>query len=311
MPTPFALLAIAALLFATMAWSSLFFIGQSLLGVLDPVWFTTLRYTLATLGLLALVQLFGHTPWRKLVLHARRLTGFGLAGYGAFSLLVFIGLAHSLPAHGAVIMATIPLSALLVRWALDGIRPAPRALAAALVALTGVALVAGLFGGAGAADKAASSVLLGDLLTLSGTLGWVFYTRGAASLPELSALEYTALTAVASLPWLLLFAVAASLAHLATPPTLAALGPVWPKLLYIAAVPTVAAALAFNFGVRRLGAPSGTLFLNFVPVSALVISAALGSWPRPHELGGALLVGAALWLNASSSASKPARQAAA
>lgn len=301
MPTPFALLAIGALLFATLAWSSLFFIGKSLLGVLDPIWFTTLRYTLATVGLLALVQLFGHTPWRKLVQHGRRLTGFGLAGYGAFSLLVFIGLAHSLPSHGAVIMATIPLSALLVRWVLDGIRPSARALTAAFVALTGVALVAGLFGsvgGKGAADAAA--VLLGDLLTLSGTLGWVFYTRGASSLPELSALEYTALTAVASLPWLLLFAVAASLAHLATPPSLAALGPAWPKLLYIAAVPTVAAALAFNFGVRRLGAPSGTLFLNFVPVSALAISAMLGSWPRPHELSGALLVGAALWLNASS-----------
>jgi len=309
MPTPFALLAVGALLFATMAWSSLFFIGKSLLGVLDPIWFTTLRYTLATLGLLALVQLFGHAPWRKLMLHARRLTGFGLAGYGAFSLLVFIGLAHSLPSHGAVIMATIPLSALLVRWALDGIRPSARALTAAFVALTGVALVAGIFGGTGATDRAAA-VLLGDLLTLAGTMGWVFYTRGAASLPELSALEYTALTAVASLPWLLLFAVAASLAHLATPPTLAALGPVWPKLLYIAAVPTVAAALAFNFGVRRLGAPSGTLFLNFVPVSALVISAALGAWPRPHELGGALLVGAALWLNASSSSSKPATPAA-
>jgi drug/metabolite transporter (DMT)-like permease len=59
-------------------------------------------------------------------------------------------------------------------------------------------------------------------------------------------------------------------------------------------VPTVAAAVAFNFGVRRLGAATGTLFINCVPISALLIATALGQPPGAQEILGAVLVGLAL-----------------
>ena len=50
--------AVPALLFATMAWGSLFLVGKRVVDVLDPVWFTVVRYALATVLLLALVQRF-------------------------------------------------------------------------------------------------------------------------------------------------------------------------------------------------------------------------------------------------------------
>lgn len=71
-----------------------------------------------------------------------------------------------------------------------------------------------------------------------------------------------------------------------------------PPLLYIAAVPTVLAALAFNFGVRRLGPAAGTLFLNMVPVSVLAVHALQGQMPDDPELSGAALVAPALAFNA-------------
>jgi drug/metabolite transporter (DMT)-like permease len=73
---------------------------------------------------------------------------------------------------------------------------------------------------------------------------------------------------------------------------------VLPQLLYVAIVPTVAAALAFNFGVRRLGAAAGTLFLNMVPVSVLAVRALTGTPPHASELAGVALVGVALAINA-------------
>ena len=289
----------AALLFATTAWGSLFLVGKPLLSVVDPLWFTTLRYTLATLLLAGLAQAFGRHPWRKLRTHALQLTGLGLAGYGAFSLMVFWGLARSLPSHGSVIMATMPFTTLLLRWALDGQRPTSAALAGAAVALTGVATVAGLFGATPAAHETASSgVLIGDAVTLAGTLGWVLYTRGAARLPGHSPLEYTALTAVAATPWLLLAALLATLAGLVPAPGATTLTALLPPLAYIALVPTVLAALAFNYGVRRLGPTVGTLFLNMVPVSVLAVHALQGQAPNASELLGALLVGLALAGNA-------------
>jgi drug/metabolite transporter (DMT)-like permease len=290
-----ALAPVAALLFATSAWGSLFLVAKPLLATLDPVWFTVLRYTLASLLLAVLVQAFGRSPWHKLRSHGLRLTLLGLAGYGCFSMLVFFGLARSLPSHGSVIMATMPFTTLLLRWALDGQRPARASLLGAGIALLGVATVAGVFGTGRHADAA---MLLGDAVTLAGTLGWVLYTRGAASLPDHSPLEYTALTAVASWPWLLLGAAGATLLGLIPAPSLGAVVPELPPLLYIAAVPTVLAALAFNLGVRRLGPTVGTLFLNMVPVSVLVVHALQGQAPGAAEFGGAALVALALGFNA-------------
>jgi drug/metabolite transporter (DMT)-like permease len=287
--------ATAALLFATSSWGSLFLVGKPILGVLDAVWFTVIRYALASALLLVLVWRFGQSPAAKLRRAWPRLTLFGVAGYGCFSVLVFIGLARSLPSHGSVIMATMPFTTLALRWALDGVRPPAKALFSAALALAGVATVSGLVGGGIAADPQAR---LGDLLTLAGTVGWVVYTRGAASLPDHSPLEYTALTAVAALPWLVVAAVLATLAGFVTAPSATLVGGVLPQLLYVAIVPTVAAALAFNFGVRRLGAAAGTLFLNMVPVSVLAVRALTGTPPRASELAGVALVGVALAINA-------------
>ena len=48
----------------------------------------------------------------------------------------------------------------------------------------------------------------------------------------------------------------------------------------------VVAVLAWNMGIKRVGA-SGVLFINFVPVTALIIG-----WFQGHRLSGAELAGA-------------------
>lgn len=291
----FAVQAVIGLLFATTAWGSLFLVGKPLAAVLDPLWFTVLRYALATLLLALLVHRFSRSPWAHLLRHRGRLARYGVAGYGVFSVLCFYGLRLSAPSHGSVIMATMPFTTLGLRWALDGQRPSIRALLGAAIALLGVAAVANLFGQHGSLT---GTTLLGDALTLAGTLGWVLYTRGAATLPQLSPLEYTALTAVASLPWLLLAALLATASGLASFPSAQMLAGTGLQMLYVAAVPTVAAALAFNLGVRRLGAPMGMLFLNVVPLSVIVVRAWMGQPPQGNEILGAVLVASALVLNA-------------
>ncbi|MDH0864768.1 DMT family transporter [Mitsuaria sp. GD03876] len=294
--------ATAAMLFAAVSWGSLFLVGKPVLGRLDPIWFTAVRYLLAGIGMTALVVAFGQRPWAKLRAHWGTLTGFGVLGYGFFGILVLEGLKLSLPSHGAVLMATMPLTTILLRWLLDGHRPGLGVAGAAGLALGGVVMVSGVLGRADGPPH----MLLGDALTLLGTLGWVLYTRGAAKLPDLSPLEFTGLTALAALPWQLGFALAATAIGWIEAPAWSDLTPVAPHLLYIAAVPTVAAVVAFNFGVRRLGASRGTLFLNGVPVSALLMSVALGQHPAMQEWIGAALVIAALTLSTRApTASRP------
>jgi drug/metabolite transporter (DMT)-like permease len=63
-----------------------------------------------------------------------------------------------------------------------------------------------------------------------------------------------------------------------------------PAALYIIVIGTVLAALAYNLGVRLLGVTTGILFINWVPVSALAIGAAMGHVPSASELIGTGLV---------------------
>ena len=88
-------LGIVGLLLATSAWGSLFLVGKPVLADVDGVWFTLLRYTLATAGFALLLLARGAFPWAKLRAHAARLALLGFAGYGVFSAMVLVGLAHS------------------------------------------------------------------------------------------------------------------------------------------------------------------------------------------------------------------------
>jgi drug/metabolite transporter (DMT)-like permease len=260
----------------------------------DPFWFTALRYGGAALLLAALLLARGALRPGELRAHAGRLFGLGLLGYGAFGILVFIGLSMSVPSHGAVIMATMPLSTLFMRWAIDGQRPQWWAWIAASLALGGVSLVAGVWSAPGAGSG--GSTLAGDSIALLGTLGWILYTRGQAKVPQLSVLEYTAYTALLAFPGLLAIAALASALGWAHRPSVEAVREVAPAALYIIAIGTVLAALAYNLGVRLLGVTTGILFINWVPVSALVIGAVLGHVPSAAELVGTGLVIGALVL---------------
>jgi len=283
----------AALLAATSAWGSLFLVVKPVLGHIDPVWFTLVRYTIASCGLAALLLWRGPFPWDKLRTHGLQLAGLGALGYGLFSVLVLTGLAHSQPSHGAVVMATAPITAQLVRWALDGVRPSRAASVGTVLALAGVVMVSGVLTG----PAGAGSTLAGDATAFVGTLCWIAYTRGSTRFRQLDVLEFSALTAMASWPLLLLGTLAATALHLATVPSADALVSSWQALLYIGVVPTVMAVLAYNAGIQSMGMVAGTAFLNFVPVSALLLGMALGKRPEAHELIGVAMVVTALGLH--------------
>jgi len=292
------LLGIAALLLATTGWGGMFLVSKGVLHHVDPVWFTVIRYGVSGTALALLLLPRGAAPWRKLREHAGALALRGLAGFGAFSVMLLVGLAHSVPSHGAIIMATVPMTTQLLRWVLDGVRPARSAVLTAALALVGVMVVSGVLL---PTAQAGESTLFGDAIALVGTIGWIVYTRGAVRFTELDVVEYTALTVLASWPLLVAGALAATALGVARVPTATGLGLSWHALLYVGLVSSAVSVLAFNQGVRALGAVTATAFLNFVPISVLLIGLAMGKTPSGHELAGMAMVIAALLIHTAAS----------
>ena len=295
-------LGIAALLLATFSWGGMFLVSRGVLAQVEPAWFTLIRYGISALVLLPLLALRGAAPWRKLWADFGALAGRGFAGFGFFSVMLLTGLSMSVPSHGAVVMATVPMSTQMLRWALDGVRPSRATLGTAALALAGVVVVSGvLLPAAQNAAHNAISTWHGDALALLSTLGWVWYTRGAARFAELDVIEYTGLTVLASLPLLLIGALLFTATGLAEVPSVEALGATWHALLYVGAISSAVAVLAFNYGVRALGAVTATAFLNFVPVSVLLIGLVMGKLPTLAELIGTAMVVMALLLHTMAS----------
>jgi len=286
---------VLALIFATTVWGGLFHVGKLALAYLDPFWFTLVRYIAATILLVGILRWNGDFRWHLLRQNWIRLMSSGLLGYGMFAILVFVGLNHSVPSHGAIIMATMPVTTLVTGWVLERQRPQWWAWGVVSIMLIGVSLVSGIWSDH---NSAGSGILNGDLIALLGTLGWVVYTRQQKKLLQLSVIEYTAFTAVLALPGLFLIVIVATMLGWAHEPSAANMMHVAPAMAYIVIIATVLAALAFNKGVRQLGATQGIVFINLVPISALLISAFRGQIPHAMEIIGTMLVISALLIQA-------------
>jgi drug/metabolite transporter (DMT)-like permease len=272
-------------------WGAMFPVADSAIARVDPFHLTAIRYLLASLGFLALLWAFEGVRALRLEGRGIELFLFGTAGIAGFNLLAFAGLEHTTPEHAALIVATSPLMTLLADAALARRAPRPLTLFFVLLALAGVLLVIGrgdplaLFNG---------GVNGGDLLVLLGTASFVVYTFGARRFAGHSALRYTALTATGGTITVVAVTEGAMLLGLLHAPSAADVGAIWWQIGYVVVIGALAAVLAWNEGVRRLGAPNAALFMNLVPVVAFAIAIVRGYHPEPVELAGAALTVAAL-----------------
>lgn len=272
---------------AVLSWGAMFPIAAHVMKRIDPVNLTAVRYGVATLGFAAILWL---VEGRRALRYEGRfvsLFALGTIGFAGFNLLGYLGLQHTEPQNAAIIVSTMPLATAVVRWVRYGERPARVTVAAILVALVGAGLVV-------TRGSLSTGWGIGDLYVFAGMLGWVVYTSGAANHPELSPLRYTALSAIGGTISILAIAAALDLSGLESVPSAGDLGAEWAGVGFVIVFGALIAVVAWNAGVKRLGAANAALFMNLVPVTAFAIRIAGGYQPVAAELAGAGLVIAAL-----------------
>lgn len=281
------------LLAATAVWGVLFPVAKRVLPHVDAFGLTLIRYGLPMLVMVPVLVLKEGAAVLSTDGRALRAFLLGTTGFAGFSLLAFTGLKQTTPSHGAILVALMPLLTALITAVQSRRLPPPYTLAGIAIALAGVALVVseGDFGA-----LLTSQSVGGDAMILGGVLSWVIYTLGGRSFPNWSPLRYSTLTMGLGMLGVLAITLVALPAGVATMPTASGLAAVAPELVFIAIV-SVLAVFAWNEGVRRLGPVNGALFINFVPISAFALQAALGEPVTHWELAGGALVITALVLN--------------
>lgn len=250
--------------------------GLGALAILIPLWWWqeyrpagSFKFSPRDFGELSLLGLA--------VLGNHLLTLFGLRYIGAAAAGVIIG---------ASPVVTALLSSLLVRDL-----PFRAVAAGCALSFAGVVLVSGV----GQAGQAGEQPWLGGSLVLLGLVSWALYTVGGRKTME----RFSPLT----VNWTtLLVAIVLQVPLLATDQQvletgLAAVSPSgWAALLYLIVFATALGQQAWLYGVQGLGPSRAGVFVNLIPVSALLLSwLLLRERIGLREVAGIALILAGVW----------------
>lgn len=274
----------ALIIVSTFFWGGNFALAAPILHDLSPLWAAALRFSLGALIMI------GYLSWRgdNLLTPARQHAGaymlIGAIGIGGFNVLFFYALQTTTAGNAALIMATNPLTTTLLAAVTLGERPGRRLLLSLPLALAGVVVV---ISNGEISRLTHLQDLRGDLLMLGANLAWAIYNVLSRSImPKLPALTNTTLVMTAGAMILLAIAViSGDPVHM--PGMSASIA-----LALMVLLGTVMAYWFWNAGIAQLGAGRTALFLNLVPVFALLVAAIMGTLPTLVQIiGGVLVIG--------------------
>jgi drug/metabolite transporter (DMT)-like permease len=289
---------------ACLTWATNMVLGRWLRADIGPLTLTAARFLLASLIFMLLLR--GQpSADRRLGPDRWLLLGMAVTGVVAFPPTLYLGLRFTTAVNATLIHGLGPLITGILAAALTREATSRRQIGGAIVGLGGVAV---LISGGTPTFWADITLNVGDLLTLGSVVLWGLYSvLGRRVMRHRSPLSATALSAFLGLPLLLLTAVWETQAiplHVGPVLVLA--------VFYIGCVPTVAGFLAWNAGVRRLGASGAMVFYNTLPLYGVLLgSLVLQERFSPAALlGGLLIIGGAMWAalersRVASTASRP------
>jgi drug/metabolite transporter (DMT)-like permease len=268
---------------ATVFWGANFALAGPILQEMSPLWLAALRFGLSAALMIAFAS------WRRepLILpamqHIKAYLIIAAVGIGSFNLLFFFALQTTSAGNASLIMATNPLVTIVLAALVLGERPSQRLLLSLPLALVGVLVVIT----SGDMSKLAHlQNIQGDVLMLGANLAWAGYNVLSRKLmPKQSALTNT--TLVMSAGALILLAAAAVSGEQIT--TLSLYPSIDLAIMVVGG--TVLAYLFWNTGIARFGAGRTALFMNLIPVFAMLTAAVMGNLPNMAQImGGALVI---------------------
>src|SRR5215813_15523790 len=284
-------------LVAGVAWGAQFPIAGSVLKLIDPFYFTLLRYLTVSLILVALLIIAEGTKALSFEGTAKWVWLFGSMAFTVYNFLVFLGQKAAGPSGAvlaSIMMALMPITSVLVMWASKKATPSAFTLGCIVVAFLGVSLV--ITKGDARAPSPTRGNLMPALLILTGVFGWVIYTVGGSSFTW-SLLRYTTLGCILGTASTLVIVVLATITGYLTLPGLDTLLTIRWEMGYMIVISGVLALFSWNAGNRALTPINGILFINLVPVTTFVISVLAGYNMSKLEVTGAIITIAALVSN--------------
>lgn len=278
---------------AAVSWGAMFPVASHAFNHIDPFYFTIFRYIAVTV--LLVVLLFWKEGKQAFRLEKKGLSlwFYGTMAFAVYNLLIFWG--EDLLGEPGVMVASImeslmPMISIVIVWLLTRKRPHGVTLFFVFTAFVGVSLV--ISKGDFASFITQTSDIVPSLLIFIAVIGWVIYTMGGSKFSEdgWSALRFSTLSCLLGTITAAIVVFFVTLSGYVTVPTMATIQTVSPHLAFMIIFPGLIALLGWNIGVGILSPLNALLFINFVPVTTLVISIAQGSQLTAYDYIGTAFI---------------------
>jgi len=254
-----------------------------------PLAFNGVRFGLATAVMVIILILRGES-FRLARRDLLPIVFLGLSGHTLYQLVFIFGLAETIPANSALLMATSPIFVAIYGRVLRIERTNRLMWAGIALSFAGILMVID----GGGELSLGGGTLRGDLLILVAALLWAAYTTASKPLlARYSPIKVTALSMVAgTIPFVVI-----SMPALSRQDWRAITVSGWGALLYSAVLAVVVGYVIWYTSVQRVGNARTAAYSNLLPVVAGVIGwLVLGDRLTPLQLIGAVVVLAGIML---------------
>ncbi|MET4560286.1 drug/metabolite transporter (DMT)-like permease [Lysinibacillus parviboronicapiens] len=287
-----------ACLIASISWGAMFPVADHALEYIDPFYFSTIRYGAVSIALIILLWIKEGKKAFQLEGKGKLLIFFGVMAFTVYNVLVFLG--QMLMGKSGVMVASImealmPMISIAILWGYKNVKPKKYMMISMVIAFVGAMFVITK------GDMAFFLTLKNNIMPLAfilmGVVGWVIYTMGGHSFPEWSTLRYSTLTCVFGTAVTAILTMIGTMLGYVSVPSMGTIAVVKYDLLFMMVLPGIVALLCWNYGVKILSSINGILFINFVPITTLVIMMVQGYAITIFDIVGTLLVITALIRN--------------
>ncbi len=282
------------MLLVALSWGTMIPSMTHLLMGWDPFFLAAARYCLPIAPMLLLLRLAegrspwfaGMAPWRWWLL--------GTVGIGMFAPLYTVGIQHSNPVTAAILSASSPVVTAFVGWIAYRL-PVPRHMIPGLL-LTIVGCAYATY------DPNLQGTPFdlrgGELFIIAAQACWSWYSITAQRwLLGCSQIRITTMTTVTASATLIgVYLLASFFGAAQFPPVVPRTTFDYGLFIWLALVPVMIGNILWHYGVNKLGAVIAALFMNLMPITAILITAAMGIAPRTQQLIGGALVLAGIML---------------
>ncbi|AZK45274.1 DMT family transporter [Paenibacillus lentus] len=281
----------ALCLIASMSWGAMFPVAQVALQKIDPFYFSFIRYAVVAALLAAILWVKeGKTAFR-LEGKGKALVFYGTMAFAVYNMLIFSGqylMGDTGTITASLIEVLMPMISILYVWITAKAKPPRYTMISMILCLVGALLV--ITNGKMAFFAMAGKSLFPLLLIFIAVTGWVLYSMGGSRFKDWSVLRYSTLTCLLGSLVSLIIVAFATLLGLLPVPSVETLGAIKWEMAFMITLPGIVALLSWNTGLKMLTPLNGILYINFVPITTLVIMAFQGYQVSIFEICGTLLV---------------------